>query len=333
MRKINIFYEEPDPDRWIKYDRYPRRIVRKLLRGKAPVGGVQKWFLNLIKGLDELNVQYEINNYKKLKTHKEEWALVIGKPHVIEKIPSYTKIIYGPGISSHPSDELFWGSKPNIRHLIISCEWFKQMYERDLPVQVPISVWPSGIESEIWKPSSDSKRHNKILVYDKIRWERKHYEEELISLITHSLQARDIGLEYIKYGEYKEEDFMKLLTTVDAMIFLCEHETQGFAYLQTLSCDIPILAWDRGGFWQDPDFFPSLVKFEPVSSVPYWDIQCGEKFRGSKDFEWSFENFWTNVNKGFYTPRNYILANFKLADRAKEYLSIVDSIIKQNKPD
>ena len=69
------------------------------------------------------------------------------------------------------------------------------------------------------------------------------------------------------------------------MIFLCEHETQGIAYQQALSCGVPILAWDRGGFWQDPEFYPHRVKFAPVSSVPYWDDRCGIKFASIEEFD------------------------------------------------
>ena len=43
------------------------------------------------------------------------------------------------------------------------------------------------------------------------------------------------------------------------MIFLCEHETQGIAYQQALSRNVPILAWDRGGDWQDPTYYPERV--------------------------------------------------------------------------
>ena len=63
-----------------------------------------------------------------------------------------------------------------------------------------------------------------------------------------------------------------------AMIFLCEHETQGIAYQQALSCGVPILAWDRGGHWQDPACFPPWSMGNPVTSVPYWDERCGRTF-------------------------------------------------------
>jgi glycosyltransferase involved in cell wall biosynthesis len=73
----------------------------------------------------------------------------------------------------------------------------------------------------------------------------------------------------MRYGYYREGDFLAVLSQCRTMIFLCEHETQGIAYQQALSCNVPILAWDRGGPWQDPAYFPDKVVFEPVTSVPY----------------------------------------------------------------
>jgi hypothetical protein len=110
-----------------------------------------------------------------------------------------------------------------------------------------------------------------------------------------------------------------------AVIFLCEHETQGQAYQQILSTDTPILAWDRGGYWRDPAYYPE-IKFEPVSSVPYWSAKCGEQFKNVLDFENKLQLFLHNSQAGLYAPRSYILKNLTLEQSALGYLSIVNSI-------
>ncbi len=322
----NLFYEEPDPDRWFKYDRYFRKIIRKLLRGPEPIGGVQRWFLNLRTGLDILGVPYTINDYKALKKNPESWALVVGRSHVIEKIPNHTKIIYGPSIEAHPFENDFWIRKRNIKQLIISCAWFKQMYDEGLPIAIPSTVWPSGIEVDEWKPITTKHHQNKILIYDKIRWEWDSYNQELITPIKNRLTKEGIDIEYIRYGDYEENEFKELLKKVDGMIFLCEHETQGFAYLQTLSSGVPIFAWDRGGYWQDPSLFPHRVKFKPVTSVPYWDERCGEKFYDIHSFDTLFSGFWENIKNSKYNPRQFVLENFKLEDCAQKYIDIVNEI-------
>jgi hypothetical protein len=107
------------------------------------------------------------------------------------------------------------------------------------------------------------------------------------------------------------------------MIFLCEHETQGIAYQQALSCDVPIFAWDRGGYWQDPGYYPQRVRFAPVSSVPYWDARCGAKFQDIGEFANAWEVFWARYRNSRYSPRDYILEELTLEKCAKRYVEIV----------
>jgi hypothetical protein len=114
------------------------------------------------------------------------------------------------------------------------------------------------------------------------------------------------------------------------MIFLCEHETQGIAYQQALACGIPILAWDRGGYWQDPSFYPHQVKFGPVTSVPYWDERCGRKFTNVADFPENLSQFWASLD--CYRPRDYILENLTLEICAQEYLEHLRSLIDSRIP-
>jgi glycosyltransferase involved in cell wall biosynthesis len=110
------------------------------------------------------------------------------------------------------------------------------------------------------------------------------------------------------------------------MIFLCEHETQGIAYQQALSCDVPILAWDQGGYWLDPGFFPDKVKFAGVTSVPYWSQQCGIKFEGIADFDERLDEFLAADDSRRFTPREFIVGNLSLEKCAKKYVDFVTEI-------
>jgi len=324
---LYLFYEEPDPDRWIQFDRYPRKMIRRIVRGKPPIGGVMRWFLNLQQGLNQLGVSYRINDYRGLKKTPGAWACVVGKPHVIEKISPNHPIVYGPGVAAHPYDNDFW-KKADIRLMLLSCDWFKKMYDRDLFNSIPTSVWSAGIETNIWLPSTSTPAPRSLLVYDKIRWQRDDYEPALLRPILDILTAAGVEVHYIRYGSYREEDYRSLLQRMSGMIFLCEHETQGFAYLQALSSGVPILAWDRGGYWQDPSMFPQRVKFESVTSVPYFDHRCGEKFVDLPEFRGKLPLFLDHLCTGKYQPRSYITENFDLADRAQAYLNLLRTIQK-----
>ncbi len=87
---------------------------------------------------------------------------------------------------------------------------------------------------------------------------------------------------------------------------------------------MPLLAWDQGGLWEDPDYAPHSVRFGPVTSVPYWDERCGMKFADGSDLPAVFDVFWRGVLAGAYRPRSMILEKLTLESGAREYLRIVD---------
>jgi glycosyltransferase involved in cell wall biosynthesis len=325
---LHLFYEEPDSDRWFPGDRHPRRIIRRIVRGKPQPGGVMRWFLNLKAGLDQLGVPCKVNDYRSLLRTPGAVAYVVGKPHVIDLIPPDHPIIYGPGIAAHPYESDFW-DREEIALVIISCDWFKAMYDRDLPRTIPTAVWPAGIDTDLWSPPAAA-RSSKVLVYNKIRWRQVEYDTDLVHPIIERLRADGREVVHIRYGHYKEEDFCRLLKEVSAMVFLCEHETQGFAYLQALSSGVPILAWDRGGFWQDPSMYPHRVKFSPVTSVPYFDERCGVKFVDLPGFQSVVGKFLEEVNADTYRPRDYVVENLNLAARAREYLNLVAPFVSKS---
>ncbi|MDH3975263.1 MAG: glycosyltransferase [Deltaproteobacteria bacterium] len=325
---LNIFYEEPDPDRWFPCDRYPRKIIRRIVRGKPQPGGMMRFFLNLCAGLDILKIPYRINNYSFIKKHPDDLACIIGKPFVLDKIKWKNPIVYGSATSSHPLDDPELLTRLNIKKILVPGQWMKKMCE---PAWGDKTVaWAAGIDTDLWAPTNIAKKEIDVLLYDKVRWEYDRYEEELISPIINSLNSSGLTYEIIRYGFYREENFHALLKKSKSMIFLCEHETQGIAYQQALSCNVPLLAWDRGGFWQDPSYYPDKVKFEPVTSVPYWDNRCGMKFKNIKEFPLKLEEFMDYLNKGAYSPRDYILENLTLEKCARHYVRIIQEVKKDS---
>ncbi|MBA2744376.1 MAG: glycosyltransferase [Chthoniobacterales bacterium] len=188
-----------------------------------------------------------------------------------------------------------------------------------------VVAWPVGIDIDRWSPAGEAANYD-FLIYDKVRWHHHRFEEELIDPIRSTLKERSLSFTEIRYGSYHEEEYERLLHRCRAMIFLCEHETQGIAYQQALSSGIPILAWDRAGYWEDPSFFPEKVQFAPVSSVPYWDHRCGEKFADAADVRSKLERFLDAMASGQYAPRDYILENLTLEHCARRYVEIVKEV-------
>jgi len=324
---MNIFYEEPDPDRWMPFDRYPRRIIRRIVRGKRRIGGVMQVAINLMKGLDKLGAPYRFNDYKYIRKHPEEIACIIGKPDVLflKKWPN--PVIFGSGIYSHPIECPDLLKKyPNVKRVLVPGDWVCKMFEPDYGPKV--LAWPTGIDTYQWSPEKiKGDKHFDFLIYDKVMWDRGRNMRELIEPLQRILDKRNISYQVITYGFYDHAELAEKLGNSRAVIFLCEHESQGFAYQQILAAGTPILAWDMGGYWLDPYYYPAKVQYKPVSSVPYWDERCGIKFTGVEDFEGNLEIFLSRM--GSFKPRDYIMENLTLEKCAEQYLQIYREVAKE----
>jgi glycosyltransferase involved in cell wall biosynthesis len=234
-------------------------------------------------------------------------------------------IIFGAGVYSHPVEcPNFFKRYPNVKRFLVPGEWMRKMFEPYYGDNV--LVWPVGIDTSYWKPQAGEKKID-FLIYDKIRWQHKEQEAELTAPITGILIQQNISFHFIKYGDYTHAGLMDKLKVSKAVIFLCEHETQGSAYQQILATNTPILAWDRGGYWQDPYYYPDKAKYQPVSSVPYWDERCGVKFADAGEFEEKLRLFLSKLNE--FKPRDYIMENLTLEICAEKYLQIYRQVEKE----
>jgi hypothetical protein len=67
---LNLFNDDvAHPDRWLKFDRYPRAVVRRLVRGPRRIMGLERVFLNLVGGLDRIGIPYRVNDYRHVRRH------------------------------------------------------------------------------------------------------------------------------------------------------------------------------------------------------------------------------------------------------------------------
>lgn len=320
MKLLLLFYEEPDPDRWFPFDRYPRRLLRRIARGPAPIGGQRRVFVNLCHGLDLLGVPYRVNDFRHARAHPREAVGIVGKPQVLDAMDWQNPILFGASVFSHPAADPDLLKRRPVKKILVPGEWMRRMWEPQFGSVV--ASWSVGIDTAAWTPATarpPAERHE-ILLYDKVRWRHDQYEASLIGPVRDALKKRGLRVSEIRYGFYQEADFRARLDRCRAMIFLCEHETQGLAYQQALACGVPILAWDEEGFWRDPEYYPERLRFGPVSSVPYWDARCGLKFSHPEEFAARLDEFLGKLDGGEFAPRDYVLENLTLEECARRYV-------------
>jgi hypothetical protein len=322
---LNLFYEEPDSDRWIKLDRYARKFIRRLIRGKQRPGGVMTIAINLMKGLESIGMPYRFNDYRYIQKHPEEIACIIGKPQLLFDRKWSNPIIFGAGVYSHPIDHpLLFKQFPNVKRFLVPGNWMQKMCEPYYGNN--IVTWPVGIDTAQWKVAGGDKDID-FLIYDKLNRDRGRQIAEVLQPICRILDEHNLTYKIVRYGSYTIGNLKRALRISKAAIFLSESETQGMAYQQILATNTPILAWDKGGYWQDPAYYPDKVKYQPVSSVPYWDDRCGVKFKDVVDFKPQLQVFLNEIN--MFNPRNYILENLTLEICARRYVKLFREVEKQ----
>ena len=288
-------------------------------------------FLNLCAGLDRIGVSYRVNDYRWAREHPDDLVCIVGKPHLLDAEAWRNPILFGAAVFSHPVDDPQLFDRLPVRRVLVPGAWMKEMWQQYW--DEPIAVWPVGIDTGHWRPADPAAKTTDVLLYDKVRWEHGRYDSVLIEPIRHALRAAGRSFQELRYGLYREEAFHAALAKCRTMIFLCEHETQGIAYQQALSCGVPILAWDRGGCWQDPAYFPRRVTFAPVTSVPYWDERCGTKFATAEAFSEAWGRFWDAACSAAFRPRDYMHENLTLEKGAEAYLRHVRDVVDARNAD
>ena len=323
MRPVNVYFRKlPEADRWIYGDRYLIQIAQRLIRAKK-VSGVEKVFINLCKGFDELKIEYTINlPFKKIKPDEPVVVLGIGK-YSLEGYQQSNRIIAGIGLMTHPADWPDLCKAYPIAKYLQHSQWTKNIYSPYYGSD-KCDTWPAGIDTAKWSPSKTVKIYD-FLIYNKIMWSSSETEAELSLPILKKLSQLGLSYAEIKYGQYKETEYFNLLQQSKAMIFLCEHESQGFACCEALAMDVPIFAWDQG-LWLDPHRFEWNDPIVPATSIPFFNGNCGMSFIDYLDFEKNIVRFWNKVTMSTFQPRNYILENLTLKKSAQRMLSIIDEV-------
>ena len=326
MKKLNVYFrEQPLGYKWIPGDRYVISRLKRLFKGKR-ISGLEKVFINLCKGLDELGVDYVKNRpFKKIQPGEPVIVLGVGK-YALKGYDQQNPVIAGIGLASHPAEwpDLFtaYPVAKYLQHSDWAMDIYIPWYEKE-----NCDTWPSGIDTGHWSPIANTEKKVDFLVYSKFLFDREKNSAELKQPILNKLNELSYSYREIVYGHYTETEFHDLLQQCKAMIFLCEHESQGFACCETMAMNVPVFAWDQG-FWLDPNRFKWNNPVVPATSVPFFDERCGMTFKDFDAFEKNIAPFFNKVKNGDFAPREYVLQNLTLKKSAERMLEIVNSVYK-----
>ncbi len=254
---------------------------------------------------------------------QDDFVGVIGVgPNCLEGYRKTNPILAGVAVAEHPMQWPTLFEDYPVARYIVHCDWVKVMYERRYGPRV--ATWAVGIDTDRWRPTPATGKSVDFVIYDKVRWDRDRVHRAMVDPILLELKKRGLSYEFIRYGFYKPANYSAALARAKAMLFLCEHETQGLAYQEALSCDVPVFAWNPGA-WLDPWRFRYGEGHVPATSVPFFDERCGVQFLAVPDFGSALDLFMEKLRADRFAPRDYILENLTLEACAQNYLTLLRS--------
>ncbi len=315
---ILLFYKDFEKDTFFSGDRYIKRVLRPIyhtFKKTQKVSGFYVWYQLLIKALELQGYRVHLNDYRLARKNPDYPVGLVGYPHLLDDWQLPNPAVLGPCLHDHPLEAPHIMKDPRYKFYVLTSQWIIDMFKPYYGDGVVF--WYAGMDVTKWPDTRKNEKDYDVLIYDKVRWNREQYEAELINPIKRFLSERDLKYTVIRYGKYDHQAYRSALNHSKAMIFLCEHETQGMAYQEALTSNVPVIAWDNG-YWLDPrrpDFDPDPI---PATSVPYFSPQCGERFQNAVEFPEIFEKFWGNVDS--YMPRKFIERELSFAGSAELYM-------------
>ncbi|MFN8625561.1 MAG: glycosyltransferase family 1 protein [Candidatus Binatia bacterium] len=323
--RLDIVYRQ-ERDRWVRGDKYLRPIARRILRGKrSNFSGMEKVVRNLLRGFSRRQVPYSYNN-PLLRLSRSKIVISFGLgAEGLRGIRRSAPVIAAVGFP-YPAELPDLCRQYNIRKYLQHSSWAldlvrsAQVYDDDI-----FALWPAGIDTDTWQPFAPGSKTTDVLLYDKVIWEHDRHEASLIDPIRTYLKRQRRSFTEIRYGYYGEEQFRAALAQCRVMIFLSQHETQGLAYQECLSCGVPVIAWDQG-YWLDPVRFKYNRPTVRATSVPYFDERCGITFGYLEEFQARFDQFFENALRNRYDPRAFVLEHLSIPMSTSRMLDICRSV-------
>lgn len=270
---------------------------------------------SLLRGLKELNFNYKYNvkdnEIKKDDTiYINENAETLAWAIEAKKQGKINRVITGPNITILPDDKEGIMLDKNIDLILFPSQWTKDFWTATNPeLADKIKIWPAGVGDV----SVDERKEyrNLCLIY------QKNADGELLNSIVRFLKENNENYKIIKYGQYKQKRFFKLLNKSKIMIVLSKSESQGLALAEAWIRDVPTLVWNRG-FWECGGW----KWFDDKITAPHLSVESGLFFKNFDDFK---EKWMVCKKENFkFMARSYALKNFTNKISAENFLKIIN---------
>lgn len=224
-------------------------------------------------------------------------------------------LLAGPNIVIHSNDFNNLISSPEIDLCITPSPIATSNYILMNPLLTNRTVsWPAGVDVDYWKPNKSIVR-NQILVYEK----QAKGPVGPIEPYVEFLKSNGYTVKVIKYGDYSLQEYKTQLLHSIAMVGFVRDESQGIAWAEAWSCDVPLFLWNN--HW---NVFRGVK--HRCSPAPYLTDENGIFFDDHNDFQIKFQQWEKGHFK--FQPRKWCLENMSDEVCAQNLIGIIHSIRK-----
>lgn len=256
---------------------------------------------SLVEGLRKINANANYNP-NKLAEIGDTVIVLSGLPALRQAIQlkrrgRIKKLLAGPNILVFPSSHQGIISAPEVDLCITPCEYTNRMYTKDCPALSGRCVaWPAGVDTEYWKPDPGVKR-DWILIFE------KQHTGPIGSVKDYKrwLESQGYKVQIIQYGHFSHQQYLQALRQALLMVGFVRSESQGVAWAEAWSTDVPTL------IWRNPEDYSYQGKTYASSTAPYLTSETGLFFDDLEHFKTVFSQ-WT-AKQNSYQPRCWVMKN------------------------
>jgi hypothetical protein len=152
-------------------------------------------------------------------------------------------LLAGPNLVEFPSDARELLCSPEVNVCITPGSLTCAIYIEDCPeLAGRCEAWPAGVDTAYWSPASPPAKRERILLYDK----QINGATDAVAPYAALVAAKGYAVATLEYGSYTREQFRQLLRESRLMIGFSAAESQGIAWAEAWSTDVPTLLWYTG---------------------------------------------------------------------------------------
>ncbi len=285
--------------------RVKRLISRRLHTHHPKYGGHTGVTRSVVEGMAKIGANFNYNPSN--ENDLADIVHVVGGVRALRQMIRFKqqgrikKLFAGPNIVVLSTDMDSILASPAIDGVINHCDFACELWAADHPQLLSKCFrWPAGVDTKYWQPDP-ARARNRILIFDK-----RNEDDDPGRVIPYVEHLRSMGWQVdvlVRCGVkgYTHEQYRMLLQNSCLMLgFTIGSESQGIAWAEAWSCDVPTLILRNSlNTYKERAF--------ECSTAPFLTDATGLFFDDLNHFKTQF-NFWQTNREQFY-PRAWVLEN------------------------